>query len=56
MMRLLELLIFGHVHKWKEDKRFALTGPNWNGERATIGEKVHCTCEICGKPKAFKLT
>lgn len=56
MIRLLQLIFLGHVHKWKEDKRFSLNGPNWRGESAHIGEKVHCTCETCGKPKAFKLT
>lgn len=52
MIRLLQWLIIGHVHRWKETDRYELK--DHDGD--TIGRTVYCTCEKCGKPVMFKLT
>ena len=51
MIALFELLIYGHVHKWKEDDRYPLV----DDDAARIGSVVYCTCVHCGEPRRFKL-
>lgn len=50
MLRLLQMLFFGHVHKWEELSRHQLSD-NF-GSR---GMRVICFCKHCGKPKKFDL-
>ena len=53
MIRLLQFLIFGHAHKWVEDKRVDLFADDGPGR--PYGTRVMCHCETCGKPKRFDL-
>ena len=55
MLALLQLLLVGHVHIWKEDDRFPLIGEGFDGSRGPIGYVVYCKCEKCGAPKRFRL-
>lgn len=53
MLRLLQFLFLGHVHKWKKVDE-------WRMARSTrpddaIGKAVFCVCEGCGKHKRFDL-
>lgn len=54
MIRILQFLFFGHVHKWQETSRRELFLTR-NGARHLIGERVFCKCETCGKPEKFDL-
>ena len=49
MLRLIQFLIFGHIHKWQETARGDLRRGDERGVR------VICTCERCGRPKNFDL-
>lgn len=50
MIRLIELLIFGHIHKWKILNRGNLVrGPYEKGQRYIM------QCEKCGKVKKSDL-
>lgn len=51
MVRLLQLLIFGHVHKWRETNRVRLSMQ----DSGDTGTRVYCTCETCGEPRKFDL-
>lgn len=50
MIRLLQFLIFGHVHKWVEDCRNPLTRGG-----STTGQIVFTHCEKCGAQKCWAL-
>lgn len=50
MLRLLQFLLFGHVHKWEELGRSKLTN-DFGG----VGTRFICRCEKCGKPRKFDL-
>ena len=49
MIRLLQYLIFGHIHKWEDiaDSRFT----DGDGES---GSMVYCKCVTCGTHRYFK--
>lgn len=51
MLRLLELLIFGHIHKWEETKRVRVA----DHDGTVIGYAVFCRCTKCGIHKRFNL-
>jgi hypothetical protein len=51
MLRLLELLIFGHSHTWEETERVNVADNNGIGR----GYAVFCRCIKCGEPKRFNL-
>lgn len=51
MLRLLQFLFFGHIHRWIEDDRHSLTVEG----SAAKGVRIICTCETCGKPRKFDL-
>ena len=50
MLRLLQFLLFGHSHKWKETSRCRL-----NSSGGSVGVRIICVCERCGRPKNFDL-
>jgi hypothetical protein len=55
MIRLLQLIIFGHVHKWKvmEEKSIHnLSIP----KGYTAGTLYVCQCETCGAIKPFRIS
>ena len=51
MIRLLQWLIFGHVHKWKQVDRTALKMTDSD----EVGTRVECVCERCGVHRKFDL-
>ena len=55
MIELLQILFIGHAHKWKTIESYPLFENDSTGTRP-IGKGVISQCEICGKPKQFKLT
>lgn len=54
MLRLLQFLIFGHIHKWKEVSRENLT-QRQHGALTKIGQRVYTDCETCGAHKSWDL-
>lgn len=50
MLRILQFLFIGHVHKWKETERYQT-----KDSRGSVGLQVICECEKCGRPKSFDL-
>lgn len=55
MLWLLQMLLWGHIHKWTETDRIPLAGEGFDGRAGRIGTVVYCTCEKCGQPTRFKL-
>ena len=57
MIRLLQLLIWGHVHKWKRTRNVDIYSHDYEGVRSEMptGRIAECECETCGVPKAFSL-
>lgn len=55
MIRLLQLLIFGHVHKWKIIKEgpFTLYGED-EAEMVQRGTQYNVQCEHCGAVKRYR--
>lgn len=53
MLALLQLLIHGHVHKWKHVETVPYKSTFLDGEKT--GRRVYVVCEVCGKPKKFDL-
>lgn len=56
MMRVLQFLFFGHVHKWETIKEVGYQ--EWGGEigegrPSKVATKYVCRCERCGVVKAF---
>jgi hypothetical protein len=51
VLRLLELLIFGHIHTWEEVERNSVA----NDSGTVMGYAVFCRCTKCGEPKRFNL-
>lgn len=51
MIRLISLLLRGHVHTWSEP--FA-RGPIMEGRQA-VGSYYHCRCSKCGAIRKFNL-
>lgn len=52
MIRLLQFIIFGHIHKWKETGEARLV----DGDRAVIGRRVFTVCEKCGAHRKWDLS
>jgi hypothetical protein len=50
MLRLLQILIYGHIHEWEETERFTLTN-----NKTPIGITIMARCVKCGLPKRFDL-
>lgn len=50
MLRLIQLLIFGHIHKWKILEQGSLTVHNDFGPPSK-GDRYIYQCENCGKVK-----
>ena len=50
MLRLLQWLLFGHVHKWVEKNRMRL-----DTDFGAVGVRVISECEHCGKFRKFDL-
>jgi hypothetical protein len=48
MIRLLRLLIYGHVHKWETTHLAELTVNRSDGGRAQ-GHRYHLRCKKCGE-------
>lgn len=55
MIRLLQLLIFGHAHKWVTIREINFTDDIREYERTGVptGRKYTCQCETCGKIRTF---
>ena len=51
MLRLLELLLLGHIHEWSVYERKGVH----DDEGVVVGEAVFCVCKKCGMPKRFNL-
>jgi len=51
MIRLLQLLIFGHFHKWKIMHRCPVYE---RGEVKPVRFDYDCQCETCGKVRVFR--
>jgi hypothetical protein len=51
MLKLIELLIFGHSHTWKETDRKSVA----DNKGTVLGYAVFCRCIKCGEPKRFNL-
>ena len=51
MLRLLELLIFGHIHQWEEIARNGVA----DDSGTVLGYAVFCRCTKCGVHKRFNL-
>lgn len=54
MLWLFKIIIFGHVHKWKEVSREKLTVHTDNPEPNT-GVRVYTVCEKCGAQRKWDL-
>lgn len=52
MLRLLQFLILGHVHKWETVKNVRITYTDVNAEAFMYV----CRCETCGRYKRFKVS
>ena len=52
MIRLLQLLIFGHVHKWKIIAKSEVFEEN--GAQKPVYIDYNCQCEACGKIRMFR--
>jgi hypothetical protein len=50
MIALLQILIFGHAHKWKVMKEVSVV----DDEQFPIGTRYYCQCEKCGRIKIVK--
>ncbi len=50
MIKLLQLLIFGHAHEWIDIKREAWRDVSF-GEPGTISTRILFKCAKCGKEK-----
>lgn len=48
MLRLIQWLIFGHIHHWVVTEERNLAGESWEGESAIIGKTVYLQCGKCG--------
>lgn len=46
MFRLIQLLIFGHVHEWE-----TITTARLQGEFGGLGTRYHLRCKECGAVK-----
>ncbi len=59
MLWLLQILAFGHVHKWKEIDRQKLTVVTKMGSHkddlTSVGQRVFTVCEKCGAQKKWDL-
>lgn len=53
MLRLLQWLLIGHIHQWKEVDRGPIRGEVFDGSTGVTGIRVDCVCIACGKPKRF---
>jgi hypothetical protein len=51
MIKLLELLIFGHSHTWEEVERNGVA----DDSGTVMGYAVFCRCSKCGSYKRFNL-
>lgn len=51
MIKLLELLMYGHVHKWATIEKREIYGETWARERGCIGISYTLRCEKCGNIK-----
>lgn len=54
MIRLIQFLIFGHVHKWEEIDRSGYKGVNREGVVRQRGIAYIQRCAHCGKMRTFK--
>jgi hypothetical protein len=52
MLNLLQLLIVGHVHKWKEYGHSEIV----RKDNSVMGIISFCRCEVCGEQRSFKMT
>lgn len=55
MIRLLQFLIFGHIHEWKEDGRDSVSRIEDGRVVDRTGIAVFCTCKKCGIPRRYNL-
>ena len=51
MIKLFELLIFGHSHVWEETERAGVA----DDSGTVLGYAVFCRCSKCGVHKRFNL-
>jgi hypothetical protein len=57
MIWLLQMLILGHVHKWKEVDRKQISRYNkYMKQTVQVGDRIEYLCEKCGKRKIEDLT
>lgn len=58
MIRLLQLIIFGHVHKWKvvKTEKYQDFGSRFGDQSDIVAQGTVYTreCEYCGELKVFK--
>lgn len=50
MIRLLQFLFFGHIHKWVD-----VGSGRWQRGSDEAGPRYVCKCEKCGAYRAFDL-
>jgi hypothetical protein len=50
MLKLLQYIIFGHVHVWETQRHVELEGPDGG-----LGSRAECKCKTCGAWKKFDL-
>ena len=55
MIRLLQFLIFGHVHKWETVGRSSWKTVGEFGSELESGPRFVCKCEKCGAYRTFDL-
>ena len=48
VIRLIQFLIFGHVHKWVTTREAPLEY-TFNGKTVASGRRYTCRCELCGE-------
>lgn len=53
MIRLIQWIIFGHIHKWEYVKDVIYTTRIYDGEVIRKQTKYICKCVGCGKYKGF---
>ena len=55
MLKLLQLLIFGHIHVWKTEEIYYHEDKDQNGKVYSRYRKVRLKCTTCGKYKVQSL-
>lgn len=49
MWRLIQLIIYGHIHKWKTLEKLKIYHPEHKPGDLPSGDRYIQQCEICGK-------